>query len=69
MFADYAPSGLGSAWTTKARNARIDLLRRRIVTAPDVLYSITVRGEAFDVVWDGSVRAPFPCAAEPGRVD
>lgn len=65
MFADFRPSP--RSWTTEARNARIESLRRHAVAAPDVLYSIRVRGEDFDVVWDGSLRAP--CAAEPVRVD
>lgn len=68
MFADFQSPGTRS-WTTEARNARIERLRRVAVAAPDVLYSVTVRGEAFDVVWDGSIRAPFPCAVEPVRVD
>lgn len=67
VFADFAVDP--RSWTRIERNARIERLRRVPVSAPAVLYTRVYAGVTYDVVWDGSLRAPFPCAVEPVRVD
>lgn len=43
-------------WSLVNRESHLASLRKVLVPAPDVLYSVRVGHRAYDVVWDGSIR-------------